>query len=149
MSDSLSEADIVRALARKVASRVARRTISDLRKMQNALLDKYPELETAWDEICVQVRYERSFLWGSYEETVRSLVDHYVGELQKYERDAIWLQTDAAMIWECEDSESPQSYPVRDGDIVNYIVHEYIFLTARAWSNARIRAFINRINSTD
>jgi hypothetical protein len=144
VSDRLTETNIVRALANAAAKRIARRVISGLCRMKYTLSADDSGLKTTWDEICAQVQYEESLDWDTYDYTVRSLVEGYVVELPHYEREALWLQTDPGEEWDIERSEERDPYPVIDDDIIDFLVHKYVYTEAGRWSNARIRAFIER-----
>jgi hypothetical protein len=149
MTDSLSESAIVRAVAKEAARHITRKVINRLQSMKHTLSGDDSELKTTWDEICAQVQYEESFYWDAYDETVRSYLTGYVAKLPKHEREAIWLQTDAGGDWDCEEPEDRESNPVLDDDIVDYLAREYIYVEAGRWSNARIRAFIERASMRD
>ena len=112
--------------------------------MKDTLSGDDSELDTTWDEICVQAVF-----WNAYDEIVRGMVRGYVAELPKYEREAIWLQTDAGINWGCEEPEDREAHPVSDNDIVNYLVHQYVYSQAADWSNARIEAHLARSNMGD
>jgi hypothetical protein len=144
MSDSLSESAIVLVVAEEAARRITRKVIAKLQHLEHTLSGDDSELETTWDEICVQVQYEESFSWDAYDETVRAIVGAYVAELPKHEREAIWLQTDAGGDWDGEEPEDREAYPVCDDDIVDYLARECVYTEAGRWSNARIRAYIER-----
>jgi hypothetical protein len=149
MSDALCEAAIVRALALEAAQRIARRVISELEGMKDKLSGDDTELKTIWDEICVQVQDQKSIFWEVYGEIVRGMVRGHVAELAKYEREAIWLQTDAGLDWVCEEPKDREAHPVFDDDIVNYLVHDYVFSQAADWSNAPIEAYLARSGMRD
>ena len=149
MSEELSESAIVRTVARVAAERITRKVITDLRRMKHTLSGDDSELKTTWDEICAQVQYEESFHWSGYDETVRTLLSSHIAELPKHEQEAIWLQTDAGSDWDCDEPKDRESHPVFDSDIVDYLVREYIYERAGQWSNARIRAFIDRSSMSD
>lgn len=144
MTDSLSESAIVRAVAEQAARRITHKVISVLQKMTDTLSGDDSGLKTTWDEICVQVQFEASFSWDAYDETVRGIVERYVVKLPKNEREAIWLQTDAGMDWDYEEPSDREANPVCDNDIVDYLTSDYVYTEAGNWSNARIRAFIDR-----
>jgi hypothetical protein len=144
MSDALSESAIVQAVAQEAARRITRKVIADLQHMKHTMSGDDSELKTTWDEICAQVQYEHSFYWDAYDETVRAIVSGYVAKLPKHEREAIWLQTNAGGDWDCKEPEARDAYPVCDDEIVEYLAREYIYAEARRWSNARIRAYIER-----
>lgn len=106
-------------------------------------------LKTTWDEICVQVQDEESFYWDAYDHTVRTVVGAQIGGLAKHERDALWLQTEAGADWDSERQGDSEADPVRDDDIIDYLAREYVYAEAGNWSNARIRAYIERSNMRD
>ncbi len=149
MPRTLSEYLIVAATAQIAIRRVARKVISDLRRMHDTLSGEDSELKTTWDEICVQVQLEESIYWEAYEQTVRALVHGYVSELLAHEREAIWLQTPAGRDWVYEDPDNRETYPVDDDEVAEFIMDEDIYVEARRWSNARIREFIARVTARD
>ena len=103
----ISEEEIVEKLAAEIGKRITRKTIRNLQEMGegNILSGEDSGLENVWDEICVQVQYERSFSWEGYDETVRVCVAHYVSELKYHEQLALWFQTEDAQYWKYEDEE--------------------------------------------
>jgi hypothetical protein len=66
MGDALSKTGIVRAVAQKAAQRIAHKVIAELQLMTDKLSGDDSELETTWDEICVQVQGEESIFWECY-----------------------------------------------------------------------------------
>ena len=100
------EEKIVEELASEIGKRITRKTIRDLQKMGEEFMSSGDSgLENVWDEICVQVQYERSFDWEAYDETVRQFVVLYVRELEYYEKRALWIQTESAQDLKYEDDE--------------------------------------------
>ena len=76
---------------------------------------------------------------------MRSLVVAYVKELKDHDKMAIWFQTDQGWDWLYDDEEERDEYPpLFDGDIVEYIVQEYLYNKASNWSNERIRSYLDR-----
>jgi hypothetical protein len=145
----MSESAIVREVADKAAQHVTRKVICDLQKMTDTLSGDDSELKTAWDEICAQVQYQESFYWAVYDETVRRVIEQHLGLLSKYEREAIWLQTESGVEWVCDDEHSREPAPINDEDIVEWVAREYVYSKADNWSNARIRAYIERSSMRD
>lgn len=143
MSGKFSESAVVRALAKAVCQRITRRMIATLQKMNDGLLSGDSGLQNTWDEICVQIQYDRSIFWDAYDETVRSLVVSEVEELQTYEREAIWLQTTEGIDWRCKDESRREPYPVWNRDIVEYLLNEHLYNEAGRWSNQRIREYLD------
>jgi hypothetical protein len=161
------EEKIVEELASEIGKWITRKTIRDLQKMgEEFMLSGDSGLENVWDEICVQVQYDKSMFWDLYDDIVHGIVGGYLPELPKHEREAIWLQTregedwsckdsedfvdgvyaDAEEVecgaWHCKDEEEREEYPVSEYDIINFLVHEYVYAKASRWSNARIRAYL-------
>jgi hypothetical protein len=97
-----------------------------------------------WDEICVQKWEGQWPAWEEQDQAVKDLVLRELGKLATYERDALWLRTDAGTDWECEEPEGRAQYPVCDPDIVDYISREYVYDEARRprWT-ARVEAYID------
>jgi hypothetical protein len=149
MGDKLSESAIVNAVSHEAAQRLARKVIADLQAMRGTLSGDDSGLKTTWDEICVQVQYQESILWDDYDEVVRNMIGGYIAELAKYEREAIWMQTDAGIDWVFEEPKGSAAYPVVDTDIINYLIHKYVYSNAADWSNARIEAYLARSIMSD
>jgi hypothetical protein len=143
MSDNLSESAIVNAVSHEAAQRLTRKVIADLQAMRDTLSGDISGLKTTWDEICVQVQHQESIFWDDYDEIVRNMIGGYIAELAKYEREAIWMQTDAGIDWVCEEPKDRAAYPVVDADIINYLIHKYVYSEAADWSNARIEAYLH------
>ncbi len=145
MTDRLSESGIVSAVAEEASQRITRKVIAALQGMKDTLLSgDGSELETTWDEICVQVQDEESFFWDTYDEIVRDMVRGHVAQLPRYKREAIWLQTVAGSDWDSEEPESREPYPVVDDDVVDYLVPKYVYSQAADFSNTRIEAYLAR-----
>lgn len=106
-------------------------------------------LTTVWDEICVQVQEEESYCLDAYDITVKSLVEYDVSQLKRFEQRALWIQTEAYGDWECEKQDDEQFPPVFDGDIVDYLLAEYIYSEAMEWTNAIIRKYFEQNNQYD
>lgn len=171
MIRTLSESAIARALAEQVSRRLTRRVITHLQGIDyglvtsndaqvknawdelcvqgrriDALLRAPAELKNTWEEICVQVQYgERSLVWCAYDEAVRLFLKPNVDELPEHKRAALWLQTSQGDDWRYMDDDERDPYPVCSHEIVDYLLSEHIYTEAMFWSNARIRAFIERL----
>ena len=106
-------------------------------------------LQNTWDEICVQIQSEKSFGWAFYEQTVLACVQADVDELPRHEREAIWLQTSPGLNWEDDEDVEAESCPVDHSEIVDYLLAEYVYAGADAWTNARIRKYLDRVTWND
>jgi hypothetical protein len=145
----MSESAIVREVAEKAARRISQKVISSLQQMTNTLSGDDSKLKTTWDEICAQIQYEKSCCWNVYDDTVRAIVEAQLRKLSKHEREAIWLQTDHGIDWSCKEMEEKEEPPIFDGDIVDWLTEEHVYAEAANWSNARIRAYIERSSMRD
>jgi hypothetical protein len=144
-----NEIDIVKALASEIARKITKKTIFALQRMNYTLSGDDSGLTTVWDEICVQVQEEESYHWSIYDLTVRSLVDYDVSQLKHFERLALWIQTESYDDWESEKQDNEQFPAVFDGDIVDYLLAEFIYSEAMDWTNAKIRKYIDQKNQYD
>jgi hypothetical protein len=144
MNNAPSESGIVRAVAEAAARRIARNVIAELQQMAETLAGDDSGLKTVWDAICVQVQYEQSFYWDAYDNTARAIMARHLDGLEKYERDAIWLQSRAGVDWSCKEPEDREADPVLKDDIVDYITNDHVYEEAGRWSNDRIRAYLDR-----
>lgn len=140
----LSEYSIARDLGAALAQRLVMVCIRDLQRMQGCQLsgDDTP-LSSIWEEICVQQLWELSFYWRAYQNTITACVEGRIEGLQPYELDALWLLTREGEFWDCELEGERESYPVFQGDVVDYIRDE-ILGRANDWSNERIRRYLAR-----
>lgn len=124
MSSSLSESEIVRLMADKIAERVARKAIKKLQQMKYTMSGDDSVLKSIWDDLCVQVQYDESLFWESYDDTVHNIVESIVLDLPKHEQEAIWLQTDAGSDWSLEEPDVREIYPVINDHIVDYLTSD-------------------------
>jgi len=138
----------LKEFANEIASKISRKTISELQKITDTLSGDDSELTNVWDEICVQVQYVDSPFWDVYDEDTRSFVAIHVDKLKEHEKFSLWLQTsqglDWLFDWIYEDEIEEPSLLFDDEDVVYYIVQEYIYCKAGEWSNERIRAYLER-----
>jgi hypothetical protein len=143
-----TKAEIFERKAEDAAQRITRNVICDLEKMTDTLSSDDSGLETTWDEICIQIQHEESPFWFAYDEIVRGMVGGFVAELSDNEREAIWLQTDAGIDWNCEEPDVREPNPVNQDEIVDYLVRD-VYSKAADWSNERIDAYFARSYESD
>lgn len=141
------EQHVVNAWAGKLASRITKKTTTDLKKMNSKemLSGDGSGLRNVWEEVCVQVQGEQSFYWDTYEETIDGLLARYVELLDQEERLALWLVTDEGWDYIYDhyaDDGGVVDVPVLEDDIVRKLKDE-IWSTAGCYTNSRIDNFIN------
>ena len=147
MPDKLSDR-IAKQLADHVCQRIAKRAISGLQRIAAKLSGDDSKLQNPWDEICVQVQSEESFFWHVYEESMTGFLAGEVEQLKQFERDAIWLRTEAGVDWDWDDNpHKPSEPPTYDPEITDYVLHKYLLPAAESWSNRRIRAYLDRYDN--
>jgi hypothetical protein len=106
-----------------------------------------------WDEVCAQVQHEESVYWDAYNDTMRAVIRAFVAALSKPEKQAAWLQTNRGIDWSDEidkpdHGDEPDDVPVDIDDLVELVLQR-IHNRAANWSNARIRAFLERSTTLD
>ena len=126
---------IVTDLARDVTRRITATVVRHLQRMtDDRTSGEDSGLANVWDEICVQVQLERSFLWFAYARTVHTLVEHQIEQLAPFERSALWLQTDAGIGWSCSHEGEDGTPPPNVDDVVQETMNE-VWSAAANWSN--------------
>jgi hypothetical protein len=132
---------IILQIAQSACDRVAKKVIRNLQRMTDCLSGDDSPLKNVWDEICVQVQYEESFMWEVYLEQIRFFTNAEVERLPPEIRAAIWLQTDQGWEWNF-DHEDGESVEIDEGDIIEYILYEFILEIAANWTNKRIVKYL-------
>lgn len=72
-----------------------------------------------------------------------------ISNLNKYEKEALRLQSKAGSEWEGYTNEGDGGFPVTEDDIPDYLAENYIYSAAGEWSNSRIRTFLERDEMRD
>ncbi len=140
---------IVADLARDVTRRVVGTIVRGLQRMTEDLTSGDDSgLANVWDEVCVQVQLEHSFLWSAYVQTVRSLIEQKVNGLAAFELWALWLQSVGGIDWSCSDEGEEGRPPANVDDVLPALMNE-VWSAAADWSNSRIRAHLDDARRTD
>ena len=140
---------ISKELSKKLSKKIARQTIRWLQGQNTAI--GIGSLENLWDDVCYQLQSGRSYSWNHYDFTIMTYVISKLEELNKYEVNAIWLQTEDAYdhLVDMEEngisidsSFTPIGSPPYVDDMARYIVNEYIYSQADVWQNDRLRQLL-------
>jgi len=149
----MTQSDIASKLAVAVCNRIANQAADEMRKITDALLSGDDSgLKNMWEELCAQVQYDQSLDWEVYEDVARDIVSALVASLPDYEQAAVWLQSDAGCSWDDDlpDAERESTHcPTCIDEIAEYVLKDYVLQLAYAWSNPRIRAYIERSSMRD
>lgn len=138
--------NISASLSKILSKKIARQTIRWMQGQNTAIGIGY--LENLWDDVCYQIQAERSYSWNHYDFAIMTYVISKLEELNGYEANAIWLQTDNAYdhLVDMEDkgiSIDSKFTPMRSlpyvDDMARYIVNEYIYIQANTWRNDRLK----------
>lgn len=147
--------DVTRLYAESLCRRISRRIIRYCEARKDCLLSGDDSvLGNLWDEVCVQVQFQKSFSWDAYEETLERLAFDYLTELADYEQLAIWLQTDEGWDWQWESRNNPDEIADRQpafflDDLARYLLRRYVYAAAANWSNRRIESYLARHSELD
>jgi hypothetical protein len=140
-SKPLSNDEIVRRVAKVACERICWRLIRAYRRMHHKLSGDDSGLTNVWEEICVQEQQERSFAWeDAYEASLLGFLEGEVDALDEATRWAIWHQTDAGIDWSVDNNNPPEEWS--NEELGRFILEEYVLPAAGAYSNARIRRYI-------
>jgi hypothetical protein len=144
-----SEKEIVREFAVQKCRIIVNAVRREFQTMRDCLQSGDDSgLESIWDEICVQVQGEESFMWeDAYIPTILQYIRDYIDRLDDYARSAIWYQTDHGWeyVYEFDNKEEQErilNTCLPDEDIAYHILHQVLSL-AGTWSNPRIRAYLD------
>lgn len=141
--------DISANLSKSLSEKIARQTIRWMQGQNTAIGIGY--LENLWDDVCYQLQAERSYSWNHYDVMIRIYVISKLEELNKYEANAIWLQTEGVYdhLVDMEDDGisidsrfTPMGSSNFEDEMARYIVNEYIYSQANTWRNDRLRQLL-------
>ena len=146
-----NQTQIVRKLLGKfsaqISQKVTRKCIVGLQALTDTLSGNDSQLTNVWDEICVQVQFQHSFYWDTYENIARDFVSSSIKTLTSHEKEAIWLQTEAGWEWLYNEDSTGDDIPAIEDEIIDYILNKHLLNEAGSWSNQRIRKYLD--NATD
>lgn len=144
------------ALARQAVEKLVPQAIRQLQQLRDdhLLSGEDSGLRDVWDEICVQVQYELSPQWSSYQLLIERVILRILEAVPPTSLHALWLETDAGEEWlddleEVATSTEPNSpSPVvgltYDKDDVVVFLRDRVVDAAADWSNSRIDRYLAR-----
>ncbi len=88
---------------------------------------------TFWDEICIQVQFDKSIIWEHYESVVNSHIHSALKHLPSNIYDVLEEYYSEELML-ADDDQNPDA-KVSDAEMANYIMQELILLKAR-WENS-------------
>jgi len=140
----------IRALAKAAAKRITRRFIRAMQEFKDFKLSgDDSELSNIWDEICAQVQFQEFDSWAAYVESSHATLGGLITDLSDHKKQALWLQSEAGWDWDYDTRDANAICPICEEEILEYVWNEYVIPEAGRWSNARIRAYLLRAESTD
>jgi hypothetical protein len=139
----LSDTAIVGQLASRVVERLIAKVVRDFRRsgFLSSREDMCMLLENGWDELCVVVAMDEIACGDRYEGAIQISTRRFIEKLERFELDAVWLQTDEASDWDCEDAKTRDPNPVNIEDVVRYVAARVVEKAGTS-SNKRIRQCI-------
>ena len=141
-------------VAENAATIVADAAQAELMRSKHRLSGDDSNLENTWEEICVQVRGEKSFFWEAYERAMHDAVLGVLLFLDRKVQETLWLHTDdgwdllydlKADLKEGRTSQPgyvPPDISVDDEAIVRDIIANCLLPLADNYSNSRIEEYL-------
>ncbi len=147
--ERLSETAIIAKLADCVVEGIVAKIVRDFQRSGFLAWreDLHSMLGSGWDELCVVVAMDGIACGDRYENALRMSARPFIAKLERFQLDAVWLQTDEASDWDCEDPQTREPYPVLAEDVVRYVA-DRVVKKAGSWSNDRIRKCIEYRHET-
>jgi hypothetical protein len=113
-------------LADKISRSVVQSVITYLEGLPRDCMQSGDDspLKNVWEEYCAQVQGEESVFWDAYTDTAESALHDAVEKLDRYEKLALWLQTDSGWDWNydhAEDQQADELAPVAIDEIVSHL----------------------------
>ena len=149
MRKPLTEAAIVIEVAELAGTKVARNVIESLQRLDATLSGDDSELETVWDEICVQVQFEQSVYWDTYQIITTDFIENEISKLPDIEQAALWLQTENGENWNNSDESDRDDGFDYDSDLKEYVAERYVYSQAADWENDAIEQYLARQHEHD
>jgi hypothetical protein len=145
-----SKHSIAPQVAGHLARRLSRRAIEELQGMTGVRESgANPGLESAWAEVCVQIRQEQSARWKLDAEIMEGILLGLGDESPKHEQEARWLVANRGGERNCEADELRELDPLLYLDIIQPIRNKHHRLEAGRWPNPRILTCMERASAID
>lgn len=124
---------IISAWAGKLGTEITNKVISELSDMDADLSGDNSGLLNVWEEICAQVQREESYAWPAYVETIRTLLQVAIEELDRASQMALWAVTDEG--WDYiydygDEPDSAVSAPLCTDDTVAHLMGQILSAAA-------------------
>ncbi|WP_234121355.1 hypothetical protein [Clostridium hydrogenum] len=134
---------IISEIAREECKKVSERVIKILQGMHKEMGSGDDTiLKSVWEEICVQVQGEQSFTWEAYLECIREIVSDELKLCGVQIKQAIWLQTQEGIDWECDNEDEEATVAYFDDDMIEYLLNDYILTSAADWTSDTIERYL-------
>lgn len=134
---------LVAKRAAAVCKRVTRAVVHQLRSMPTPIPEIFG-MKSIWQDICVQLQYDKSIEWDAYEYEAKSSVERAVDALNIEDMTCVWLQTRRADEMPWQDHHNDDSIPIYADDVIDYILSDYVFKKAIDSEDRVVRAWIDR-----
>lgn len=108
-------------------------------------------LLNVWEEYCAQVQDEESVFWDVYSEMADDELAAAVEKLDRYEKLALWLQTDEGWDWNYDYMEGQDAHevaPVLTEEIVRYL-KDKLHSAAADYESETLDRYIYQMDEAD
>lgn len=133
---------IISTIADNACEKISRKIVLRLQKMTEEMQSgEDTPLKNLWDEVCVQVQGEESWMWDLYLLMINRYIADEVNKLSDILKQAIWIQTEEGLDWEWENKDE-KTVDYFEKDIIRYIFDKFIITKAADWTNKRIEEYL-------
>ena len=133
------ERRLLRTAASAIRASLVDSVITALQRIPAELSGDDSGLDTAWDEVCVQVQGEESIFWDAYVQTIDGCIAAAIFELAPALMDTLSAATTSGDDW-LDEPDDEGVLPVFEDEIID-MVRSDLFARADECDNAAIRQF--------
>ena len=146
------EERIIGVWADQLAERLVAKTIAALKKMgKDCMLSGDSGLKNVWEEVCVQVQFEYSVDWDTYETVIDDLLYSYASELDRSAQMALWATTDEGWDWlrEYRDEDNGYENAPLDIDAIKDMLRGNVLSAASDYKSPAVRRYLRQTYDYD
>ena len=133
------ERRLLRRAAKAIRTSLVESVITALQRMPAGLSGDDLGLDTAWDEVCVQIQGEQSIFWDAYVQTIDGCIAATLFEISPVLRDVLSAATVSGDDW-LDEPDDDGVLPVFEDEIVD-MARSDLFARADEYEGDAIQQF--------